>query len=116
MGGRERSCRRGVLYVWQGKRLRARFCYVWQGKELRGNRRTEEGLSGRVPPHPGGNSDYHQRKGVAGKAIRKVMKTKGRQTVNTDWGAVQRGGKTVGGRWRWSRDGNEARFGTRGKL
>src|SRR5258708_27999668 len=91
MGGRERSCRRGVLYVWQGKRLRARFCYVWQGKELRGNRRTEEGLSGRVPPHPGGNSDYHQSKGVAGKAIRKTMKTKGRQTVNADWGAIRRG-------------------------
>ena len=44
-----------------------------------------------MPPHPGGNLDYHQRKGVAGKAIRKTMKTKGRQTVNADWGAIRRG-------------------------
>ena len=28
-------------------------------------------------PHPGGNADVHQNKRVAGKAIRKAMKTKG---------------------------------------
>ena len=28
---------------------------------------------------PGGNADVYQRKGLAGKAIRKTMKTKGRQ-------------------------------------
>jgi len=31
------------------------------------------------PPHPGGNADVYQRKGIAGKAICKTMKTKGRQ-------------------------------------
>ena len=34
------------------------------------------------PPHPGGNTDVQQTKEVAGKAICKTMKTKGRQTVN----------------------------------
>ena len=38
-------------------------------------------------PHPGGNADVHQMKEVAGKAIRKTMKTKGRQTT------------VVGARW-----------------
>jgi hypothetical protein len=32
-----------------------------------------------VPHTPGGNADRYQNKGVAGKAIRKTMKTKGRQ-------------------------------------
>jgi hypothetical protein len=31
------------------------------------------------PPYPGGNADRYQNKGVAGKAIRKTMKTKGGQ-------------------------------------
>ena len=33
----------------------------------------------RSPPHPGGNAECYQKKGLAGKAIRKTMKTKGRQ-------------------------------------
>ncbi len=32
-------------------------------------------------PHPGGNADNYQNKRVAGKAIRKTMKTKGEQNV-----------------------------------
>ncbi len=32
-------------------------------------------------PHPGGNVDNYQNKRVAGKAIRKTMKTKGEQSV-----------------------------------
>ena len=32
-------------------------------------------------PHPGGNADDYQTKGVAGEAICKTMKTKGRQKV-----------------------------------
>src|ERR1700737_1892815 len=34
MCGKQRTCRRAILYVWQGKGLRADFAYVWQGKEL----------------------------------------------------------------------------------
>ena len=38
-------------------------------------------LETRRPPHPGGNADVSQNKGVAGKAIRKTMKTKGEQSA-----------------------------------
>src|ERR1700745_2373993 len=31
MCGRERTCGRAILYLWQPKELRARFLYVWQG-------------------------------------------------------------------------------------
>jgi len=34
MCGRERTCRRANLYVWQRKELRVDFADVWQGKEL----------------------------------------------------------------------------------
>jgi len=37
------------------------------------------GWAERRTPHPGGNADDCQNKGVARKAIRKTMKTKGRQ-------------------------------------
>jgi len=37
-------------------------------------------------PHPGGNADVDQRKGLAGKAICKTMKTKGPQTFNRRFG------------------------------
>jgi len=34
MCGRERTCRRANLYVWQRKELPVNFADVWQGKEL----------------------------------------------------------------------------------
>jgi hypothetical protein len=34
--------------------------------------------------HPGGNADNHERKGLAGKAICKTMKTKGEQIALED--------------------------------
>ena len=37
-------------------------------------------------PHTGGNADVDQRKGLAGKAICKTVKTKGPQTVNRSFG------------------------------
>ena len=37
-------------------------------------------------PHPGGNADVFDSKGFAGKAIRKTMKTKGRQLGNFEIG------------------------------
>src|SRR6266481_6290635 len=40
--------------------------------------------SGARTPHPGGNADGYQNKGVAGKAICKTMKTKGRQKKAND--------------------------------
>ena len=36
-------------------------------------------LQADIPPHPLGNSDGYQNKGLAGKAICKTMKTKGEQ-------------------------------------
>src|SRR6267154_5820165 len=38
--------------------------------------------------HPGGNADVFEYKGFAGKAIRKTMKTKGRQTGNFEIGLL----------------------------
>jgi hypothetical protein len=34
MCGKERTCGRVILYVWQAKELHAHFSDVWQGKEL----------------------------------------------------------------------------------
>jgi hypothetical protein len=56
---------------------------VWQRKELvsiaaRAGSARDEKLQ--AAPTPGGNADRYQTKGVAGKAICKTMKTKGRQT------------------------------------
>jgi hypothetical protein len=34
MCGKQRTCRRAILDVWQGKELREDFSDVWQGKEL----------------------------------------------------------------------------------
>jgi hypothetical protein len=37
---------------------------------------------------PGGNADVYEYKGVAGEAIRKIMKTKGRQYRNLEIGLL----------------------------
>ena len=84
MCGSERTCRRAILYVWQGKGLQAHFSYVWQRKELRRNPWKGAAFERRDTPHPGGNSDGYQTKGVAEKGIRKTMKTKSRKTVDVD--------------------------------
>src|SRR6266852_3091114 len=104
MCGREGTCERAFSYVWQAKGLRAHFLHVWQGKDLetsstprpgrgrQGNR--ERGVEKVQTPTPPGNADGYQNKGVAGKAIRKTMKTKGRQNrrvANTLW--VVEGGR-----------------------
>jgi hypothetical protein len=34
MCGREKTCGRAILYVWQQKELLAHFAYVWQRKNL----------------------------------------------------------------------------------
>src|SRR6267154_149921 len=41
--------------------------------------------------HPGGNADVCEYKGLAGKAIRKTMKTKGRQNGNFEIGLLALG-------------------------
>ena len=71
MCGNERTCRRTILYVWQRKELRRN---PWKGAAF----------ERRDTPHPGGNSDGYQTKGVAEKGIRKTMKTKSRKTVDVD--------------------------------
>ena len=70
--------------MWQGKDLQANFSDVWQGKDLRGDCR--RGIETKARPQtrledspPRGNAHECENKGVAGKAIRKNMKTKGRQ-------------------------------------
>ena len=85
MCGKQRTCRIAILYVWQGKGLRADFAYVWQGKELAGKSGEWRVTSGerkhRSPPTPPSSSDKYQNKGVVGKEIRKNMKIKERQNV-----------------------------------
>ncbi len=49
--------------------------------EIRGR---EQHFEWRDTPHPGGDSDGYQTKGVAEKGIRKTMKTKSRKTVDVD--------------------------------
>src|SRR6266851_2890341 len=55
-----------------------------RGRQRRGGTEFGGGLEA-CTPTPRGNADGYQNKGVAGKAIRKNMKTKGRQKQSGEW-------------------------------
>src|SRR5216684_4356 len=70
MCGRQRTCTRALLDLWQLKDLGTGGVEIQRWPSLQGARR-------RVTPS--GNADGCEKKGVAGKAIRKSMKAKDRQ-------------------------------------
>ena len=70
--GQERKRVRKLLKTHDGATARKRATQRARRPEHRDHR-----VAGHAP---GGNADGYQNKGFAGKAIRKTMKTKGRQT------------------------------------
>lgn len=56
--------------------------FTTEGTEIGAQRTRRSRDWWEVTPHPGGNADGCEKKGVAGRAIRKVMKTKGEKCTS----------------------------------